>query len=242
MSLKTKELSILAAVAQQCAEARRPISSLIVMAACNARTGIEQDKVLVHLASLKRQGYVTQEGERWEVTPEGHKAARQAMTEAATPSRDPEPIQEKPPVRPKSRDTLRPRQLTAPRPVTRSEPAAVKESFTAATPAPASPGPSSTACDDQELADPWTEGSEMGVTHICPDTRRVIPSPRYAAKEEGLALPMPRDLLQRCAAMTMTLMADAQRRYEELGCPEALSEINWLAKTGRLLLKAGGEV
>lgn len=122
MGVKTKELSILAAVAQQCVETRRPISSLIVMAACNARTGIEQDKVLVHLASLKRQGYVTQEGERWEVTPEGHQAARQHIAQAATPSQEPEPIPAKPPVRPKSRDTLRPRQHTAPKPITRLGP------------------------------------------------------------------------------------------------------------------------
>jgi len=236
VSLKTKELSILSALAQQCAETRRPISSLIVMAACNARTGIEQDKVLVHLASLKRQGYVTQEGERWEVTPEGHQAARQHITQAATPSQEPEPIPEKPPVRPKSRDTLRPRQLTAPRPVTRPEPADHLRDATKKVAEPSFDDPDSPA-----QGDPWTEGSEMGVTHICPDTRRVIPSPRYAAREEGLALPMPRDLLHRCAAMNMTLMADAQRRYEAERCPEALSEIRWLAETGRLLLKAGGE-
>ncbi|SDO29109.1 hypothetical protein SAMN04487957_10567 [Halomonas shengliensis] len=212
MSVKTKELSILAAVAQQCAETRRPISSLIVMAACNARTGIEQDKVLVHLASLKRQGYVTQSGERWEVTPEGHQAARQAMTQAAMPSRAPEPIPEKPPVRPKSRDTLRPRQLTAPRPVTR---------------------PESAPSNHLRGATKKVEGDGTG---------EALPPIEYPGTIERLALPIPHDLLHRCAAMNMTLMADARQRYEASRCPEALSEINWLAETGRLLLKAGGEV
>lgn len=72
-------------------------------------------------------------------------------------------------------------------------------------------------------------------------TGQALPAIEYPGSVERLSPdPLPLDLLHRCAAMQMTLMADARHRYEATGCPEALSEIHWLAETACALLEAGG--
>jgi len=107
------ETKVLAELAQQCAETRRPVATLIVMAACNARSTADQDRVLLVLASLKRQGLVSQQGDQWAATPAGRKVA------AGEPAPSPSKAAEKPKPASRPRDTLRPRVGGAPRPVTR---------------------------------------------------------------------------------------------------------------------------
>lgn len=137
MSMPKSEQRALVAIAQQCAETRRPIKTMIVMAALNVKTGAPADALMADLASLKRQGLITQHEDAWEATVEGHQAARRIMAGQAPATPKVEPISE--PSKP--RDTLRPRALTAPKPVTRQDPAPM-----------VSQGASSTACDDQ-----WAE-------------------------------------------------------------------------------------
>lgn len=226
MSLTKNEQKALLALVGEYQENPRPISTLIVMAACNASAGHQQDAMLVALSSLKRQGLVEMRGDAWWPTWDGRGEVLLIEMNTRQGIPEPEPLAEAPPVRPKSRDALRPRQLTAPRPVTRPEPS---PDFVCQE-CGALPG---------QRHHSWCtahrhEFSATSADHFR-DAKKMISS----AQEE--VAPMPGDLLHRCAAMSMALMADARQRYETTHCPEALSEISWLAETGRLLLQAGGE-
>ncbi|KAA0014412.1 hypothetical protein F0A17_01820 [Billgrantia pellis] len=279
------ENATLMALAKEHAEARRPVTTLIVMAACNAKTSAQQDKTLVALASLKRQGLVVQHCDRWEVTADGHIAARQLMAQETLPQPGAEPIpMERGFKSRKVRDTIRPMIGGAPKPVTRSVPApTIKESLSVAP----GPGPSSTACDDQwqeeridvigqngptgehypandlneypsdaevEQFFGWLESCPLGggksqpsdpfaeFTRPFDEADSLFKAAQrdaviHALGEAGLAV-LQRDLLDRCAAMHLTLLAQA-KAARDAGDPGAGRELAWLLETGEQLVAAG---
>lgn len=122
--IPTEQKTLLALVAQH-VESRRPVKTMIIQAARNAKGGAARGQVLADLHSLARYGLIKQHDDGWTPTGDGLKEAAAIKNGKAptAPAPDPEPADEPkaeaPPVRPKSRDTLRPRQHTAPKPVTR---------------------------------------------------------------------------------------------------------------------------
>ncbi|CAM3308343.1 hypothetical protein [Halomonas lysinitropha] len=225
MNLPKNEQRALLALVEEHDENPRLISTLIVMAACNARAGHQQDAMLVALASLKRQGLVDMKGDAWWPTRDGFRAARMIKTGTVPAAPAPESLEEAPPVRPKSRDTLRTRQGAAPKPVTRPDPAAP------AFDDPDSPEEPAADCHTPLAADLAIEGDGSG---------QALPPVEYPATVERIGPgPLAPDLVNRCAAMQMALLADARRRYEQ-GDVDAAGEIRWLQETGQQLLEAGG--
>jgi len=231
MSMPKSEERALVAIAEQCAETRRPIKTMIVMAALNVKTGAPADALLVDLCSLKRQGLITQHDDTWEATPEGHKAARQIMAGQALPKPRLEPITE--PSKP--RDTLRPRALTAPKPITRPEPATVKDSLTPQVCA----GCGSTGGQFHSPECPAVNAFTAGRIHGGGDGE-ALGIIEYPASLERLGPPISLELLNRCAAMHLALLPEVQGAYER-GEEGAAAELAWMIETGRQLLAAGGE-
>lgn len=251
MSLTKNEQHALLALVEEHDESPRPVSTLIVMAACNARAGHQQDAMLVALASLKRQELVDMRGDAWWPTWDGRRAARMIKTGTVPAAPAPEPLAEAPPVRPRSRDTLRPRQTVAPKPMTRPAPTSP-----VASPAPEEPA---SGCRTPLSAGPREAcggcGSHAGQHHDpeCPAANaftagrirgngagEALPPIEYPATVERLAPePLAPDLVNRCAAMQLALLADARQRYDQ-GDHEAAGEIRWLLETGEQLLAAGG--
>lgn len=175
---------VLVALATEHAESRRPVATLIVMAACNAATAAQQDRTLVALASLKRQGLVAQHFDRWEVSPAGHGAARQLVAQQPAPAPTVEPVPMESGFKPRrGRDTLRQTVGGAARPVTRPEPApTVKESLLVA-------------------ADHGPAGEHCGLP---------AEAPNHFADASNMAPA----LLDRCAAMHLALLAQVRAAYE----------------------------
>lgn len=268
MTELTYEHKVLIALAKEFAEARRPVRTLIVLAACNAKTGNQQDGVISALVHLKRKGLVAQLLDSWSVTTDGRKAAHHLSARA--PSSKPS-APEPPPCRTemdsgfkrarKVRDTLRPMVGGAPRPVTRPAdplrenvridaaqraPApAVKESLTVAQ---ADPERLCTGCEASEgefhspecpVVNAFTAGriSGNGSGQALPPLAGDLPLEATVSPHHGHAIP--RDLLERCAAMHLTLLAQA-REAAAAGEPGAESELAWLMETGEQLLAAGG--
>ncbi|NIC05241.1 hypothetical protein [Billgrantia bachuensis] len=251
MTDRTLEQKVLIALAKEFAEARRPVRTMIVLAACNAKTGNQQDGVITALVALKRQSLVVQHEDSWSVTADGRKAA-QHLAAGLPPSNSASPAQ---PIEAgfkqprKLRDTLRPMVGGAPRPVTRQ----VEQ-----TPAPKAPA---TVKTEQSPAQPACHGCEAneGEFHSpeCPVVN-AFTAGRITGEGSGQALPplagdlpleatvslhhghaIPKDLLERCAAMHLTLLAQA-REAAAAGEPGAESELAWLYETGEQLLAAGG--
>ncbi len=75
--LNPDEVRTLLALDEQFAETRRGSTTMIVLAACNARDAADQDRVMVALAGLRRRHLVNLRGDRWMPTPEGIQATRQ---------------------------------------------------------------------------------------------------------------------------------------------------------------------
>lgn len=199
MSKLTHEQQVLVALAKEHAESRRPMKMMIVLAACNARSGIQQDAVLVALSSLKRRGLVVQHADRWEVSADGHMDARQLTT--GSPLAKP-----------------------ATKPATKAaDPLRSKVKIAVAPPAPA-PAPTPAA--------PEVAGTGAG---------QPLPEITYPAQVERLGTPLFADLLERCAAMHLVLLAQA-REARKAGDPSADRELAWLIETGEQLLQAGGGV
>ena len=64
--------------------------------------------------------------------------------------------------------------------------------------------------------------------------------PEFNGTVERIGVPLPDDLLNRCAAMTATLLAQAEQAYAG-GELEAWRDLHWLMETGKQLVAAGGE-
>lgn len=211
MKSLTYQNQVLVALAQEHEDARRPVAMMIVMAAVNASTSAQQEKVLLALASLKRQGYVGQQLDRWEVTADGRRVARQMMAGKAKPAAAvaTEPMESGfKPRRP--RDTLRQAVGGAPRPITR--PKAV----------PTQPAVNDSLTTDEPAVPAASEGA---VRDHFADVRNMVP-------------PLPGELLERCAAMHLTLLAQS-REALDADRPGAEQELAWLLETGKQLLAAG---
>lgn len=263
MTELTYEQKVLIALAKEFAEARRPVRTLIVLAACNAKTGNQQDGVITALVALKRQSLVVQHEDSWSVTADGRKAAQHldAGMPSSKPATPAEPIGSGFKQPRKVRDTLRPMVGGAPRPVTRPAdplrdnvridvarraPApAVKESLTVAQ---ADPERLCTGCEASEgefhspecpVVNAFTAGriSGNGSGQALPPLAGDLPLEATVSLHHGYAIP--RDLLERCAAMHLTLLAQA-KAARDAGEPGAESELAWLMETGEQLLAAGG--
>ncbi len=61
----------------------------------------------------------------------------------------------------------------------------------------------------------------------------------FSAKVERIGSPLPDDLLNRCAVMNATLLAQAKRAHEA-GEPEAWRDLHWLVETAQQLVALGG--
>lgn len=85
-------------------------------------------------------------------------------------------------------------------------------------------------------ADLSEEAPEVEASVVLPEP---APEPRVVTAS-GRQPAMPRDLLNRCAAMHMALFTEVRAAYER-GEEGAAGELAWMIETGRLLVAAGGE-
>lgn len=65
--------------------------------------------------------------------------------------------------------------------------------------------------------------------------------PEFSGTVERIGAPLPDDLLNRCAAMNATLLAQAEKAHAA-GDADAWRDLAWLMETGKQLVAVGGEV
>ncbi|MCE8042458.1 hypothetical protein HOP60_09860 [Halomonas daqingensis] len=251
MTDRALEQKVLIALAKEFAEARRPVRTLIVLAACNAKTGNQQDGVITALVALKREGLVAQVLDSWSVTADGQWLAKRldSGSSASKPDVPAEPIESGFKQPRKLRDTLRPMVGGAPRPVTRpieQTPAPKAPATVKTEQSPAQPACHGCEANEGEFHSPecpvvnaFTAGriTGEGSGHALPPLAGDLPLEATVSLHHGHAIP--KDLLERCAAMHLTLLAQA-REAAAAGEPGAESELAWLYETGEQLLAAGG--
>ncbi len=194
----------------------------IVQVYCGARDECDLSRVRNAVARLYRLGLVEVKGD--DVIPVVGCIDRIAPGEPvddepeSAPKSDTAPapsVDERPPVRPASRDTLRTRAGGAPKPVTR-------------------PALSSTEGGSAI----HKAGSESPMSDKRPTERTVYPqSEEHIHPEVGVSVSP--ELLDRCAAMHLSLLEQALAAYAQ-GDEAAGREIMWLRETGRQLVAAGG--
>ena len=106
------------------------------------------------------------------------------------------------------------------------------------------------ASEEQQEAKPCSEcgkpltGDEIGfLEHTCNDCEtkafQEAEAQEFSATVERIGAPLPDDLLNRCAAMNATLLAQAKQAHEQ-GEPDAWRDLHWLMETANQLVALGG--
>ncbi|QTP60910.1 hypothetical protein HNO53_20655 [Billgrantia antri] len=226
---------ILTAIDAETRNSRRGVKIDMVPVLVNVVRNADLEKVEGILLTLRERKLIRRDGEdRLWVTEAGREEMK-ASPAQAMPAPSAVPIEGgfKQPA--KVRDTLRPRVGVAPKPVTRQLAAAAMRKARQARQveqksAREAPGAAGT---EQPSAQPVCHGcvAQVGEFHS-PEC------PAVNAFTAGRIQAIPRDLLDRCAAMHLTLLAQARDAYIA-GEPDSDRELSWLLETGEQLLEAG---
>lgn len=253
--------TILAAIDAETRASRRGVKLSMVPVLANAGRSADIEKVEGILLTLRERKLIRRDtdGRLW-VTDAG-KAEMRVAPEQAVPAHSAPPMEGgfKQPA--KVRDTIRPLVGGAPKPVTRQlvaaamkkarqarrieQPATQKQAPALETEQPDA-RPACTGCRAQmgehhdpecPLVDAFSAGriTGDGSSQALPP----IDEPSAERMATGGTPPMSQALLERCAAMHLTLLAQA-KAARDAGEPGAESELAWLMETGEQLLAAGG--
>lgn len=262
ITLTPGQRQALEAVVSEHAESRRPVKLLIVQAWCNAKSDAAQDLVAEAVGHLRHLGLVKLVAKGIEPTPAGIQQIQQAPARPEPPA--PPPMRDgrggeagrisAPRAKPiesgfKKRAAQRAeegiktcrhcriqfrRPDEAPMPHDRCERCHEEIEASTAKPDPQEAKPCQAAgCDRPAL--------DVPNASLCAPCRDRMKWPEGQSPLAARALAVSPELLDRCAAMHLSLLEQARTAYEQ-GDEAAGRELRWLLETGEQLVAAGGEV
>lgn len=246
ITLAPGQRQALEAVVSEHAESRRPVKLLIVQAYCGAKNADAQDRVAEAVGHLRHLGLVKLVSRGIEPTAQGvelygHTPATQAPPKATTPRANPVESGFKKRAAQRAAEGLKTcrncrvqfrRPDEAPIPHDRCERCHEEIEAAAVTPLNRRVKTCQAAgCDRPAL--------EVPNASLCGECRGHMkwPAGQNPLAPRGLAVSP--DLLDRCAAMQMTLLEQAYQAYQQ-GDEAAGRELAWLLETGEQLVAAGG--